>query len=373
MNIIQVANVRWFNATAWYALYLSKLLQDDGHNVLVLTLKDTPTHARALEMGLTVVPVDLNTNNPLRLAAGCVDLVRLIHTFKPEIVNCHRGEGFFLWGLLRKLGMPFQLVRTRGDQRPPRCDFFNRWLHRSVASSVVVTNKRMATHFLEAMRTPEQQVWCIHGGVDTDLFRFDPEGRERVRREFGFGPDDFVIGLLGRFDEVKGQRELAQSVARLRQKHGFTRVRLFYIGFETSTRLDEVRQWIAEEGIEAVTAISGKRDDIVACISALDLGVVASLWSEAIARAALEIMACKRPLVSTSVNVMPDLVPAQGLFPPGDLEAMTTYLARAVNDAAFREQLLQAQSKTMSQLTGRDFLNRTLNLYGSLLERTSTT
>ena len=373
MNIIQVANVRWFNATAWYALYLSKLLQDDGHKVLVLTQQDTPTHAKALEMGLTAVPVDLNTNNPFRLAGSCVDLVRLVRSFRPDIVNCHRGEGFFLWGLLLKLGMPFKLVRTRGDQRLPRSDFFNRWLHRSVASSVVVTNKRMATHFLETMRTPEAQVWCIHGGVDTDVFRFDPEGRERVRREFGFGQDDFVIGLLGRFDEVKGQRELARCVARLRRERGHRHVRLFFIGFETSTRLTEIRQWIAQEGIEEITAISGKREDVAACISALDLGVVASLWSEAIARAALEIMACNRPLVSSDVNVMPDLVPKQGLFPAGDEAAMTDVLARAIENAAYREELVLAQGKTMSQLTGRDFLNRTLNLYAGLLENPSRT
>lgn len=368
MNVIQVANVRWFNATAWYALYLSKLLQDDGHNVLVLTLKDTPTEEKAKELGLTTVHVDLNTTNPLRLIAGGIDLVRLVRNFKPDIVNCHRGEGFFLWGLLHMLGMPFQLVRTRGDQRLPRSDFFNRWLHRNVASSVVVTNKRMATHFLKTMQTPEPQVWCIHGGVDTDRFRFDAAGRDRVRNEFGFKADDFVIGLVGRFDEVKGQRELARSVALLRRNHAHKHVRLFYIGFETSTRLDEIYSWIEQEGIADITAISGKRSDIVACISALDLGVVASLWSEAIARAALEIMACERPLVSSDVNVMPDLVPAIGCFPAGDETAMTTLLHRAVTEAEYRQELVQAEKKIMSQLTGRDFLNRTLNLYNSLLQ-----
>lgn len=371
MNIIQVANVRWFNATAWYALFLSKLLQDDGHNVLVLVLAGTPTEAKAKEMGLTTVAVDLNSNNPLRLLTGFVDMIRLVRTFRPDIVNCHRGEGFFLWGLLRKLGMGFQLVRTRGDQRLPRSDFFNRWLHRSVASSVVVTNRRMAAHFLGTMRTPEARVWCIHGGVDTRRFRFDPEGRERVRREFGFGPDDFVIGLLGRFDAVKGQRELARCVGRLRRERGLNGVRLFYIGFETSTRLREVEAWIDEEGIRDITAVSGERDDVVACISALDLGVVASLWSEAIARAALEIMACRRPLVSSDVNVMPDLVPEQGLFPAGDEAAMTGLLAHAATDPAFRAELAEAEARTMSQLDGADFLNRTLNLYNSLLQPAS--
>lgn len=366
MNIIQVANVRWFNATAWYALYLSKLLQQDGHNVLVLTLPGTPPDGMARDMGLHTLPMDLNSNNPLRLARTCVDMVRLVRSFQPQVINCHRGESFFLWGMLRKLGLPFQLVRTRGDQRAPRSDFFNRWLHKSVASSVVVTNKRMASHFLKTMRTPEDQVWCIHGGVDRESFAFDAEGRRRVREEFGFGPNDFVIGLVGRFDEVKGQKELAQCVAQLREKHGLNHIRLFYIGFETATKQDQVQQWIQELGIQDITCISGKRNDMAACISALDLGVVASLWSEAIARAALEIMACERPLVSSDVNVMPDLVPDQGLFPAGDDQAMLGTLLAAVTKPEVRESLIQEERKTMSQLTGDDFLKRTLNLYSSL-------
>ena len=38
LRVIQVVNVRWFNATAWYGLFLSRLLKDAGHEVLVLGL-----------------------------------------------------------------------------------------------------------------------------------------------------------------------------------------------------------------------------------------------------------------------------------------------------------------------------------------------
>ncbi|MDP3425791.1 MAG: glycosyltransferase family 1 protein, partial [Humidesulfovibrio sp.] len=44
MVVFQVVNVRWFNATAWYGLYLSRLLQEAGHRVVVLTLDGTESH-----------------------------------------------------------------------------------------------------------------------------------------------------------------------------------------------------------------------------------------------------------------------------------------------------------------------------------------
>jgi len=301
MVILQVVNVRWFNATAWYALYLSRLLQEAGHTVVVLTLAGTESHKKALEWGLDARPADLNTSNPLRLAVTLAKLMGLLRTLKPQIVNCHRGEGFFLWGILKALGFGFRLVRTRGDQRPPRADAVNRFLHTHVADAVVVTNSRMARHFLSTMRTPEAKVWLIHGGVDKERFRFDPAGRERVRAEFSYGPRETVIALLGRFDLVKGQRETLQALARLIHKQGYRHARLMLLGFGSATGEGEVRAWIKELKLERFVAITGRREDVGACLSAADVGIVSSLWSETIARAALEILAAGRPLLSSTL------------------------------------------------------------------------
>lgn len=366
MKIFQVINVRWYNATAWYAVELARLLANAGHEVTVLTQAGAPAGDRARSLGLHTETVDLNTSNPVRLAAATLHITKLLRTHRPDIVNCHRGEGFFLWGLLKLLGFPFQLIRTRGDQRLPKSDPINRWLHARVADSVIVTNKRMATHFLDKMKTPEPQLWLIHGGVDRQRFFRDEAGRRQVREEFGFADSDTVIGMVGRFDHVKGQRDLIQAVSSLRTA-GRTDVKLFLIGEDSATSRAEVQEWINQAGITEYTAISGWRDDIAACISALDLGVCASLWSEAIARSALEIMACDVPLVSTAVGVMPDLVMSDGLYWPGDIPSLTSLLDLATVDP-LRTRLLKAQERTITQLSDEEFLRRTETVYQGLLD-----
>jgi len=367
MKIFQVINVRWFNATAWYAITLSRLLAEAGHEVTVLTQGGTDSEKVAQEMGLNTVSVDLNTTNPIRFASATKHIIQLLRTHRPDIVNCHRGEGFFLWGLLKLIGYKFKLVRTRGDQRPPRSDAINRWLHAGVADSVVVTNRRMADYFLDKMRTPGHGLWLIHGGVDTNRFRFDAEGRERVRKEFGFGPEDTVVGLLGRFDRVKGHEETIGAIASLR-KRGIKNLKLFLIGFDTAMTSSQIESLIKESGIKDITCISGKREDVADCISALDIGVVASLWSEAIARSALEIMAIDRPLVSTNVGVMPDLANPSVTVGPGDVEGLANAIELLMEHDELREEVLKAQKRTMSHLTLEEFLKRTLNLYHSLLD-----
>jgi len=135
------------------------------------------------------------------------------------------------------------------------------------------------------------------------------------------------------------------------------------VGFGSATGEDEIRAWIKQYKLERFTTITGRREDVAACLSAADLGIVSSLWSETIARAALEIMAAGRPLISSDVGVMPDLLPPEALFPAGDVNAMTRLLTKAIDEAAFRQELLKANDLTLSQLSGRDFLQRTLTLY----------
>lgn len=362
MRSIQVVNVRWFNATAWYGMYLSRLLLEDGHDVLVLGLPGTLSARKGKEWGLPMRLLDLNTATPWGIAALYGKLKRLVTEFKPDVVNCHRGESYLLWGLLKKEMGSFRLIRTRGDQRLPKANLVNRWLHNDVSDAVITTNSPMTRHFQDVFKVPQGKLHQILGGVDTSVFYPDPAARARIRAELGYGDNDFVVGLLGRFDRVKGQHELIQAVSRLHAQ-GMTNIRLLLLGFDSATPESTVRDWIAEHGIGSITTITGKRPDIAACLNALDLGVVASLWSETIARAALEIMATGVPLIGTDVGVMPDLLQPEALFSAGDVDALEQTIRAAATEPGLTETLCQAQRRRMADLSGRDFLSRTLAVY----------
>jgi glycosyltransferase involved in cell wall biosynthesis len=362
MRSIQVVNVRWFNATAWYGMYLSRLLLENGHDVLVLGLPDTLCARKGEEWGLPMRLINLNTTTPWGIAALYAKLKRLVGEFKPDVVNCHRGESYLLWGLLKKELKSFRLVRTRGDQRLPKANLVNRWLHNDVSDAVITTNSPMTRHFRDVFKVPPNKLHQILGGVDTSAFYPDPAARARIRAEFGYGDSDFVVGLLGRFDRVKGQRELIRAVAKL-HREGMANIRLLLLGFDSATPESKVRGWITEHGLDSVTTITGKRPDIAACLNALDLGVVASLWSETIARAALEIMATDVPLISTNVGVMPDLLQAAALFAPGDVNALADRIHQVAANAELTDSLRREQRLRMRDLSGHDFLAKTLTIY----------
>jgi hypothetical protein len=139
MRTIQVVNVRWYNATAWYGVTLAKCLQDAGHESIVAGLAGTPPLEKAKEMGLRTIALPFNSAAPAKLFETWNGMDRLVRDFRPDIVNCHRGEAFVLWALMQKK-YGFGLVRTRGDRRLPKNGLINRWLHCKAADAVIATN-----------------------------------------------------------------------------------------------------------------------------------------------------------------------------------------------------------------------------------------
>lgn len=371
MRTIQVVNVRWYNATAWYGVTLAHCLQKAGHESLVAGLAGTPPLEKARALGLPTVELPFNSQTPGKLVELWQGMDGLVRDFRPDVVNCHRGEAFVLWALL-KMRHNFALVRTRGDRRLPRGGAVNRWLHCRAADAVIATNSLMTRHFAEVLHVPSVRLYTILGGVDTNRFHADKDAGAEVRRQYGYTDDDIVMGLLGRMDDVKGIRESIVALARARERSAEAgRIRFLIIGFDSEFSTADVARWTREQGLGElgdIVTVTGRVDRPEAVINALDFGILASLGSEAIARAALEIMASGVPLISSTTGVMPDLLPEEYCFAPGDTEAMAGRMIQAT-DKGWRDALAGVCLDRIFKggLRLEDFLEASLEVYDKAL------
>jgi glycosyltransferase involved in cell wall biosynthesis len=167
----------------------------------------------------------------------------------------------------------------------------------------------------------------IQNGVDTAHFadRLTAGQRAQVRAEFGFAPDDYVIGLCGYLRPEKAHDDLLRALHRLRQRGVPAKALLIGDG----PRRAHIEQLIAQLQLQQAVVITGYRPDVRPCIASCDVMTLTS-HDETFSLAALESMALGKPLVMTRVGGAEEQVQhgVNGLlYEPADIEALTSHLA----------------------------------------------
>lgn len=139
--------------------------------------------------------------------------------------------------------------------------------------------------------------------------RVDPGttvSRSDARRALGLPESDFVIGMLGKVQLRKAQREGLLAAAALRARR--PDVRVVIAGAIGDARyLGELRRTAGELGLHDRVDVLGWRPDAARVLAALDALLVPSV-QESFGRAALEAMAAGTPVVAVASGGILELV-----------------------------------------------------------------
>ncbi len=155
-------------------------------------------------------------------------------------------------------------------------------------------------------------VRIIHNAIEFEKFVFDPANRPKIREELRIGDGEFVIGIVGQITPRKGQLELIKTFAATR-KH-LPASTLLIVGEPMFNKdhvyLEELKQAVADSGLEDRVKFLGLRKDVAAVMQSLDVLVVNSK-SEALVVVAIEAMACGTPVIATSVGGTKEMIEHQ--------------------------------------------------------------
>ncbi len=368
MRILEIVDVRWWNATAYYGVELARALRDSGEDVVVAASPGSPPHEAARDLGLPVwTAVRFANANPLATARDFPALLREIRRF--DLVDAHRAEGQLLAAVASALAGGPPVVRTRGDIRPPRRGPLRGLLQRRLTAAHVVPGEFMRAELVRTLGIPASRISVIPAGVD--LARYAPgpavgdERRSELRRALGIGEHEPVLGMVARLSPVKGHRIALGALGAL-ARAGLN-PHLVVAGQDAELTARELGAAAAAAGVGARVHWLGFREDVRPVLAALDVLVVASLGSEAISRVVLEGMAMARPVVGTRVGVIPELIRdgvTGRLVPPGDAAALATALAPLVRDLeAARAMGASGRTRAEGEYSLERWVERTRVLY----------
>jgi glycosyltransferase involved in cell wall biosynthesis len=223
-------------------------------------------------------------------------------------------------------------------------------------ADLIILNSEAGRLYHLARGFPVQKCVVIHGGVDLDRFKPDPEAGKRIRAAWGVPDYASLIGLVGRLDPMKDHATFIKAAAEVSLER--SDVRFVCVGGGPEERAMRLRQLADELGIANRMTWTGARDDMAAAYNALDI-VCSSSCGEGFPNAIAEAMACGVTCVVTSVGDSALLVNDTGIVvPPRDPHALAEGLKLGLNLLESR-QTPNTRARIAANFSLRQLVNRT--------------
>ncbi|MBN1291650.1 MAG: glycosyltransferase family 4 protein [Candidatus Latescibacteria bacterium] len=364
-HYVQAASIRWFNACAYYATTLCRGLKLLGQRVTFVGRAGLPALENVRRYGVEVfcrrAPV---FENPVEYLATVKTYRKFALEKGVTLVNVHNGNDHLLWMFaLKGTGIP--LIRTSGNQIPPKNHIGSRMILKKTAGIIASCNT-VSNYYIERFGIGNSSIQVINGGVDENYFiRRNVSGR--LRKNLGISDDAFLFGIIGRFSPVKGHRYFISAAKKTSSK--YPNARFLICGWDAQLKEADIRSMVSKAGMEDMTSILGRQNDIRDVISSLDAGIIASLGSETICRIAMEYMAMEVPVIAVDTNVIPEIIrdKVTGIIvSAGDSEAMASAMENMIqNRDRVKEMGHKGREIIMHNYTLEAFAEQTIAAYRS--------
>jgi sugar transferase (PEP-CTERM/EpsH1 system associated) len=199
---------------------------------------------------------------------------------------------------------------------------------------VVTLNSRMRSELAAECRLPQNRIYVIANGVDTDTFR-PREDRGTIRATFELPVDRFIIGNIARLDPVKNHEVIFRALHRLREH----RCKPFFLLVGEGPHRIVLERQVAHLHIGEDVRLFGYSDHIPELLNCMDVYVQSSFY-EGFSNTVLEAMACGLPVLATDVGGTRDLFSDdQGggyFFQPQDDKTLASLILRLQQDSILR-------------------------------------
>ena len=255
-------------------------------------------------------------------------LVSLLRRERIDIIHAHMfGSNFWATVLGRLTRVPVVVAHEHSwsfEGRPVK-RLLDRWVIARWSSGFIAVSREDRRRMIELEKIDPDRVHYIPNGIAS------PPVAERhdVRAELGIGPEDPVIGFVGRLAKPKALETLIRASHLLRPE--FPRLRVLIAGDGDRAGLEALARQL---GLDETVLFLGHRSDVPDVLFAVDVAVSSSV-SEGSPLAIMEYMEAGKPVVATRVGGVPDLVEhgIHGLLvAPGNHRSMAAAVAELLRD-----------------------------------------
>jgi glycosyltransferase involved in cell wall biosynthesis len=319
---------------------------------------------------------------PYRGPTGSRAAVRMLPGALRKLLRLHRREKFDLIqadlplaGILARLAgrwMRVPIVYTEHNLQE-RYHSLTRWANAATYGwnrCVLAVSGEVAASIDRSGLSQRTRVVTLPNGVPIESIRSESADGPSVRSELDIPEGHLVVGTVAVFRAQKRLEDWLQVAAQVAERR--TDVTFLLVG--SGPLESTIRTRIDALGLTRRLRAPGFRPDGRRLMAAMDLYLMTSEF-EGLPVAVLEAMALGKPVVSTAVGGVPEVVEhgVSGLLTPvGAVDQLSAAVLQLLEDSALRHQMgQQVMRKVESEYHVRRRIDAIENLYREVLEEPS--
>jgi|SRR5271165_1801649 len=305
-----------------------------GHHIRLVTPPETPIAAAAARAGVPVTALPIEKKGlrdfwPLRRWLGA-------ERTWVDVINTHSSTDSWLTAIAcATMRHPPPIVRTRHVSTEIGDGAATRWLYAHATAHIVTTGEALRRQLTTRLRIPSSRVTSVPTGIDLD--RFVPGDANAARQRLGLRQQP-ALGCVATLRNWKGHDYLFEAIAL--DRRGWNGWTVLVVG--DGPHRPKLEAHLAALGLGDVVRFVGQQDDVVPWLQAMDLVTLPSYGEEGVPQAIMQAMACGKPVVSTPVGAIAEVVEHEVtglLVAPRSAEALGVGLARLRDDEPQRVRL----------------------------------
>lgn len=257
--------------------YLRAFKNDINNTCLCISLSPNQGRLYEKQIGEEGLPVcfmdDFKGGNKfLQRYKQITALRKKIKEIEPDVIHIHLSV---VWMVsLAVLGMPRKKMFHTLHSEPERILFgrhrvINKLCYKLAGITPIALNEEQQEKTVKLLGGMHCEV--LGNGIDIETFQ--QQQRETAKEKFGIDKDEFVIGSIGRLEEVKNYELALEIIATVAERRN---ARYMIIG--TGSKETALREQAKKLGIQERVVFLGDRQDIPEFLAAIDMFLFPSKW-----------------------------------------------------------------------------------------------
>lgn len=358
MRILHIDEQRAWRGGEQQASYLIRGLAALGHTC-VIAGRPEGAFLKADHGVAAMVRVPAPFRGELDIATAWT-LAQAVRRHAIDVLHAHSSHAHTMACLARTIARRGKVVVHRRVDFAPKRHLLNR-IKYALPDRFIAVCQRVAEVLYE-FGVPRRKVSVAYSSID--LQRFDVKPLDRT--QLGIPEDAPLLGNVAALAGHKDHANLLDAMPLvLREIPG---LRLVIAG--EGERRGDIEARIARLGLSSCVTLLGHRDDVPRLLQTLDAFVLSS-YAEGIGGAAIEALACGRPVVATDAGGVGEIVQNEQtglLVPARNAQALANAIVRIFRDRALAARLAaNGRALVADRFTVDTMIDKTVRVYEDVL------